>query len=364
VVGEVAWKKGRGVDVEEDRGLNSWTKQEAERFYESTLEEAAGVANRSVSKGLEESRRKTFEEFQDFLGLVGQGKKVENANGLDVVAFVHGYWLKKHKDQCRTRVGGERVASASAVKGVVQHVAKSYSMLGFADEQIRGKAESVKSYRDGYRNRLHEQGVREQRAKLMKPGKVADLVTYLEGQIQKESGVKQCCLMTDLAIVHYLRETWTRGMECGELESCQVDLKTGIISPGWTKTQQTERSTEIAIDPKAGFMQAASRLFLSMERIGQPVEDGFLFRPLNRKRNGFMNEALKSDAMRRRVQKHLKAAGLFEGETLHSFRRLVVQHSADIEGYNVKRLLEFGRWRSYAAFRLYVEEIEHKFPRK
>jgi hypothetical protein len=100
-----------------------------------------------------------------------------------------------------------------------------------------------------------------------------------------------------------------------------------------------------------------------MERIGQPIEDGFLFRPLNRKRNGFMNEALKSDAMRRRVQKHLKAAGLFEGETLHSFRRSAVQHSADIEGYNVKHLMEFGRWRSYAAFRLYIDEIEHKFPR-
>jgi hypothetical protein len=231
VVGEEAWRKGRGIVVEEDRGSNPWTKQEAERFYGSTLEEAAVVANRSVSKGLEESRRKTFEEFQDFLGLVGQGKKIENANGLDVVAFIHGYWLKKHKDQCRTRVGGKRVASASAVKGVVQHVAKSFSMLGYADEQNPGKAESVKSYRDGYRNRLHEQEVRERRAKLMKSGKVTDLVTYLEEQNQKESGVKQCCLLTDLAIVHYLWETWARGKECGELESSQVDLETGIVSP-------------------------------------------------------------------------------------------------------------------------------------
>lgn len=58
--------------------------------------------------------------------------------------------------------------------------------------------------------------------------------------------------------------------------------------------------------------------------------------------------------MRRRIQKHLKAAGLFERETLHSFRRSAVQHAADMEGYDVKRLMEIGRIQSYAAFWLYV----------
>jgi integrase len=100
-----------------------------------------------------------------------------------------------------------------------------------------------------------------------------------------------------------------------------------------------------------------------MEQVAYPIGNGYLFRPLSRNRNGFENEPLKSDAMRRRVQKHLKAAGLYEGETLHSFRRSAVQHSADIEGYDIKRLMEFGRWKSYAAFRLYIGEVEHKFQR-
>jgi hypothetical protein len=67
--------------------------------------------------------------------------------------------------------------------------------------------------------------------------------------------------------------------------------------------------------------------------------------------------------MRKRVQAHLKAAGLFNGETLHSFRRSAVQGAAEIEGYDVPKLVAQGRWKSYAAFRLYIEEIESSFPR-
>jgi hypothetical protein len=55
---------------------------------------------------------------------------------------------------------------------------------------------------------------------------------------------------------------------------------------------------------------------------------------------------------------------MYAGETLHSFRRSAVQNAVHIEGYNVKRLMELGRWKSYAAFCLYVEEIESDFGRK
>lgn len=90
-MGLEAWEGGRGLGKCEEVE-NRWSSEEASRFYQQTLREAAEVAGRSVSKGFElESRRKTFEEFQEFLGLVvGHGKRLETANGLDVVAFVHG----------------------------------------------------------------------------------------------------------------------------------------------------------------------------------------------------------------------------------------------------------------------------------
>jgi hypothetical protein len=96
--------------------------------------------------------------------------------------------------------------------------------------------------------------------------------------------------IADLAIVHYLWETWSRGKECGELEARQVDSESGLVQAGWTKTQQTETSAEIAVGANGNFMQAASRLMVSMEQIGSSAGNGFLFRPLDRKRNRFVNE--------------------------------------------------------------------------
>jgi hypothetical protein len=60
----------------------------------------------------------------------------------------------------------------------------------------------------------------------------------------------------------------------------------------------------------------------------------------------------------------MKDAGLYKGETLHSFRRSAVQGAAEFEGYDVQRLMALGQWKSYAAFRLYVEEIKSSFFRK
>lgn len=91
---------------------------------------------------------------------------------------------------------------------------------------------------------------------------------------------------------------------------------------------------------------------------------GYLFRPMNRSRTGFNDSPLSAAALRKRVQHHLQDAGIYEGETLHSFRRSAVQGAAKIEGYDVKKLMEFGRWKSYSAFRVYVEEIESSFSRR
>jgi hypothetical protein len=140
-IGIETWKKGRGLGWSIE-GRERWSVEETERFYRDTLESAASVANWSVSKGFEDSRRRTFEEFQDFLGLVGQGKRIETATSLDIIAFVHGFWIKKHKEQCRTVAGGERVASASAIKGCRTSSCKEPQHAG-----VCGRAEPGKNRR-------------------------------------------------------------------------------------------------------------------------------------------------------------------------------------------------------------------------
>jgi hypothetical protein len=129
---------------------------DARKLYQTALSEAAAIAAESVSQGFEDSRRKSFHEFETFLGNVGQGLSVENATDLDVIAFVQGWWIPAHRDRSRTKGNeGEKVMSASSVKGVIQQIAKSYSILGRRNDENPAKQESVRSYSEGYRNHLH-----------------------------------------------------------------------------------------------------------------------------------------------------------------------------------------------------------------
>jgi hypothetical protein len=86
-------------------------------------------------------------------------------------------------------------------------------------------------------------------------------------------------------------------------------------------------------------------------------ENGFLFRSLNRGRTAFVDAPMTSDTLRKMLQKRLKDADLFEGETVHTFRRSAVQHAPVTLNYNVKQLMELGRCKSYSAFRGYEEEV-------
>jgi hypothetical protein len=121
------------------------TSYKSEALYEKALKEAAQIAGLSVSQGFEDSRQRTWDEYGTCLGSIGHGLAVEEASDLDVIAFVQGSWLLGHKENCRTRMDGEKIASASAVKGVIQQIAKSYSMMGRKDKENPAKQESVRS---------------------------------------------------------------------------------------------------------------------------------------------------------------------------------------------------------------------------
>jgi integrase len=310
---------------------------------------------------------RVFAEFGEIIESVGHGLDIETAFDLDIITFVQGHWLPAHKANCRTRMGsdGEKVASASAIKGVIQQLAKSYSMMGRRDAENPAKQESVRNYCEGYRCWLKSNGVREKRAKVFKEKKVDDLVAYLEAQINGTSGLRRCVFMMDLAAVEYLWESWARGKECGELRADEVNFEDGIAEPGWSKTVRKEPSASINLTTggRGRFLLSAVALVREMEKIGHPIGMGSLFRPLNRSRDGFEDISLTANALRKRVQQNLKDAGLFEGETLHSFRRSAVQGAVEIEGYNVPKLMALGRWKSYAAFRICIEEIASQFPR-
>jgi hypothetical protein len=75
-------------------------------LYRNALNEAVKLAGFSVSKGFEESRQKTFGEFETFLANVGQGLSIKHASDLDVrdcfhsralAAYAHGKLPDKNR---------------------------------------------------------------------------------------------------------------------------------------------------------------------------------------------------------------------------------------------------------------------------
>lgn len=277
-----------------------------------------------------------------------------------------GDWIPKHSAGCRTKLPstGEPIPSVSAVNTVVKHLSKSYALLGYEGRTNRAKAEVVKAFRTGYEKTLHEEGVKVQRAKVFTAAKLDALLAYLARLIGEcPSGLERCVLLTDQAVVLYLWESLARGKECGELQVRQVEFDEQVAYPGWSKNVRKEPSARIPLAPpepegRLTFLEAAARLVKELDETGNGIgEDGFLFRSLNRGRSAFVDTPMTSDTLRKRLQKRLKDAGLFEGETVHSFRRSAVQHAAVNLKYNVKELMALGRWKSYAAFRCYVEEV-------
>lgn len=202
------WQSGR-LGERKRSSSEMLNEKRSEDLYKKALTEAAKIAGYTVSQGFEDSRQKTFGEFEEFLLRIGHGLSVESASDLDVIAFIQGHWLPAHKENCRTRLeeDGEKVASASAVKGTIQQIAKSFSMLGRSDECNPAKQESVRSYCEGYRNWLRVQGVREKRAKVFKEGKVTELIEYLGGEADRSGGLRKCVLQMDITAVDYLWES-------------------------------------------------------------------------------------------------------------------------------------------------------------
>jgi integrase len=356
----------RGVSAASVRTDQVMTAGETEAFYERALKNFGEIAEKSVSEATNNSRKRTFEEFQQFLARNAYGVTVETATAADIGAFIVGEWILKHSSGCRTKLPttGEPVPSVSAVNGVVKHLFKSYSLLGYEGRSNPAKAEVVKAFRTGYKKALHEEGVKVQRAKVFTEAKLDALLAYLARLITKSlPGLDRCVLLTDQAVVLYLWESLARGKECGELQFRQVEFGEQVAYPGWSKTVRKEPSARIPLaapepEGRLTFLEVAVWLVKALEETGNGIEEnGYLFRSLNRGRTAFVDAPMTSNTLRKRLQKRLKDAGLFKGETVHSFRRSAVQHAAVNLNYNVKQLMELGRWKTYSAFRVYVEEI-------
>jgi hypothetical protein len=141
---------------------------------------------------------------------------------------------------------------------------------------------------------------------------VDDLVSYLDSEAERSSGLRKCLLRMDITAVECLWESWARGKECGELLAGEINFEKGTSEPGWSKTVRKEPSASINLKgPGRGrFLECARKLIREMEQADHPIGIGNLFCPVNKRRDGFEDSALSASALRKRIQQHLKDAGL------------------------------------------------------
>lgn len=310
-----------------------WSEHETCERYERAMTAVAEIAEKRTTKETNEARKRTWSEYVSFLRRNPFGVSEVTATSADVAAFLHSEYLPKHSGESRTVVPGtgERVMSASAVRTAVSHIAQTYRLLGANEAVNPAASELVRSYRDGYANHLYEHGVREKRAKVFGASKLDALLADMDKRIAASEGFERCNLVMDKAAFLYTWESCARGAECGALLSSQVEREEGVALPGRSKTVRHEPSARIPLQRDAGaermtFLEASAQLVVCLTSLGVNLQEGdALFRSMNRSRNGYSPGPMQAGVLLKRFQKHLKNAGLFEGETLHSFRRSSIQ---------------------------------------
>jgi hypothetical protein len=93
--------RGLGGNPFEER-VPKWTKAETAAGYGQTLQAVGAIADLKTTKETNESRKRTFGEFQEFLARIPFEVTVATASPEDVAAFIHSEWLPNHSGNCRT----------------------------------------------------------------------------------------------------------------------------------------------------------------------------------------------------------------------------------------------------------------------
>lgn len=88
---------------------------------------------------------------------------------------------------------------------------------------------------------------------------------------------------------------------------------------------------------------------------------GYIFQPLQPVHAGFKECAMSSSGTCFRLRQHMQSAGIYNGETCHSFRRGTLQHR-ETKGADEAALLALGQMRSVGTLKRYLDRTQHEKP--
>ena len=187
------------------------------------------------------------------------------------------------------------------------------------------------------------------------------------------------------SLTQYMWATTTRGHDCGRLrlDDFRNPTDAGLAFAGFplplpgtgplptlvvrqlgTKTHQGERAPPHLLSPCSVvaecFVSTLALYQLACSQHGFPL-CGVLFRPRRADQHGFEECPMSSSDLCFRLRTHLQLAGLYDGETCHSFRRGALQYQ-QAQGGTVDQLLGLSQLRSTATLQRYLDPGRHLVP--
>ena len=213
------------------------------------------------------------------------------------------------------------------------------------------------------------------------------LQEYLVDKADQELDPFQAALLwRDACLSAYLWETGQRGKEGGRLVVTDFTYDDVRCTPAWldliegkprvdqallvessagTKSRKTKHPGTLKLDTYADYglgtgvlVQLLPPYARAMRACRSPLLK-HLFMPSNATQDGFRDDEYKSGAYNKRLQKHLKAMAMWNGETAHSLRRGSTQLMKDL-GATVSEIGEKRLWRRDTTIDRYLHKTRHR----
>lgn len=193
-------------------------------------------------------------------------------------------------------------------------------------------------------------------------------------------------LLRDLACALYMWLTATRGGDTVRLQLCEFvrgpggsELLTAsdwaaieragadpsarapqlYIWPLQSKTCKQQRPPVQAVppqpDPRFCFIRILGKLLTAARAAGDPVRQ-YLARP----RGGGNGEHMTAQNLAGRLRRHMETAGIYEGETCHSYRRGALQDAVHVQGWTELQAQLLGNIATPSILELYLDRKRHK----
>ena len=363
---------------------------------------AGATARRARSEDAHKRRQRVLEDWDEWAGrLTGALRpSLGHCTPLHVVAFLER-WQREHEGRWPAGMKDrlEPGEKAPVAPGTLRQTAMHLKMLcrdlahrhgPWREDHPRGNPcehHIVADYLQGYEMAAFEDwDYAASGAVPLRPAKYWALVQYLREQASRAPTAGQATLLyRDLCALAYMWEVGCRARECGRvlLEdfrydnlACEVawpDLEAGALRPGLrvlvesslgTKTAKNKHPGVIALmtegsEEGPAVLVTALQLYAdAARRSGQPLQV-WLFRPATGPScDGFSKVPLETGALPKRLQRHLKKMGVFEGETIYSVRRGTTQE-AKAGGASLAEIAERQLWASLKSAALYAHPTRH-----